>query len=164
LAQPDVRPDRTRLGDPGLARLFAALANDVGGRLLNRCRDLGLVEVDITAETKVLTIGTPTALTRRDPDADDAPTGFFPLGTMIEQPAGHNMIDCGMAPWPAGSWWTSRTRPGGIGCSARSPCLPSAIADPTGTAATPLPQGAESGVLAGQWWFSIAVRHDADDQ
>jgi len=23
---------------------------------------------------------------------------------------------------------------------------------------------AESGVLAGQWWFSIAVRHDADDQ
>jgi SAM-dependent methyltransferase len=62
---------------------------DVGGRLLNRCRDLGLVNLDITAATQVWT--------RWDPDADDAPTGFFPLRTVMEQLGDHGMINRVMA-------------------------------------------------------------------
>jgi ubiquinone/menaquinone biosynthesis C-methylase UbiE len=62
---------------------------DVGGRLLNRCRDLGLVDVEITAATQVWT--------HWNPDTDDAPIGFFPLRTVMEQLGDHGMIDRVMA-------------------------------------------------------------------
>lgn len=61
----------------------------MGGRLLNRCRDLGLVDVEITAATQVWT--------HWNPDTDDAPTGFFPLRTVMEQLGDHGMIDRVMA-------------------------------------------------------------------
>jgi len=62
---------------------------DVGGKLLNRCRDLGLVDIDITAATQVWT--------QWDPDADDAPAGFFPLRIVMEQLGERGMIDRDMA-------------------------------------------------------------------
>ena len=48
-------------------------ADDIGGILLNRCRDLGLVEVDITAAPQVLTQWDPARMTDRPGSFRSAP-------------------------------------------------------------------------------------------
>jgi len=47
--------------------------DDIGGRLLNRCRDFGLVEVDITATTQALTQWDPARMTDRPGSFRSAP-------------------------------------------------------------------------------------------
>jgi SAM-dependent methyltransferase len=48
-----------------------------GGRLLNICRDLGVDDLDLTATTHVWS--------EWDPEADAAPSGFFPLGPVTNE-------------------------------------------------------------------------------
>ncbi len=54
-----------------------------GGRLVNACRDQGLVEVACTAETHVFVAW--------DPDTEIGPAGFFPPAVVVPQ-----MVDAGL--------------------------------------------------------------------
>lgn len=52
-------------------------AMGIGGHLLNLCRETGLADLDVTAATHVWT--------EWDPDASPAPSGLFPLETVLPQ-------------------------------------------------------------------------------
>jgi len=68
----------------GAIGAFRGPGHTVGGRLLNMCRDLGLVDVDCTAATHVWT--------EWDPDAETAPSGFFPFSSALSQLADLGMV------------------------------------------------------------------------
>jgi SAM-dependent methyltransferase len=60
-----------------------------GGRMLNLCRDHGLVDLECT--------GAPHVWTSWDPDDDPAPPGLFPLRTVIQQLAELGLVEPALA-------------------------------------------------------------------
>ena len=84
--------DPSSLADPELPgvvtraiRAFRGPGHDIGGRLLNLCRDLGLVDVACTAATHVWTDW--------DPDAEPGPPGFLPMRVAVSQIADRGLLD-----------------------------------------------------------------------
>jgi ubiquinone/menaquinone biosynthesis C-methylase UbiE len=60
-----------------------------GGRLLNACRDVGVVDLEVTAATHVWS--------EWDPEVDAAPSGFFPLAPVTNELVALGFIDAELA-------------------------------------------------------------------
>jgi SAM-dependent methyltransferase len=83
-------PDRAAAD--AVSRAFLALrgpAFDLGGRILNLARELGLEAIDVTGAVHVWT--------RWNPDTEIAPPGLFPIRTIVDQLVELGYLDDDMA-------------------------------------------------------------------
>jgi SAM-dependent methyltransferase len=85
----DVVDEEASQGVAAALRAVRTTGYAAGGRLLNVCRDLGLVDIDCRADTHVWT--------EWDADHEDGRAGFFPLASTIMQLVDQGLLDRGLA-------------------------------------------------------------------